>query len=1039
MIPRLFTADLEPVGVAATSSTYTQEGPRPGQAIADDGLNIGRLSVSAAQGVDFEVIATAAGNPGTGAAFAVRQAGEPDTSWRGWDGPQLLSGWFPVDYAAGTVTARSYDMATIPSNQVTVIADYDNHTTNLKTYIVPASVGITQQNLVAKTAATTWNDPAIVVLDESERVLIFFGNSAYYTDDFGVTLSDWSEAIVAESTTNFGRTRAAVYRGSIVLLISDTATAGTVHHYASADLGASFQLISTYTGLGLDVDVSATQYGLVVTYLAGVTRPGAPQCRILQSAWEEIDLQDSVEISATTRNYATSSVDAGGKIYLFARTNHSTVLYSSVDLGFTWQLWDQGPTRQGDTTDRLDQFASTWAMGRLLVLHMSSATSAGVNWMLGLLALGGHSSVTMGIISTGTTAAAPENRWGWSGQIAAGRAGATWIPIELPSNSGWANTGTAPTLATPGELVVSTSTATSFSSLIPAAGTDQLCFEAQMRLASGGSEVSRECAIVLRLADGVFDYEIEILIYATGYEVNDMHSATTASVIRDTTAQQWQIRLYMVAGNIQVWDRDTGSSVWNVGADLAITNDSGSPAASGIFAFGTLASSTTDSRWGMVNWVASNSATSAPQLVTGTDVLSKPWTANPEPIPEMGSPVVSSNFPAVAWLALSAGPARKSDTWTVAAKYDHGIQNIDPVKSPSPAQTWRSSNKLAEQLIVWDMGADSWLGDSVALYIGNANFRTAYLEKWTGAAWVIAATLDLADGFTALEHSLDGYTVVPNTAAAPTPDRFLWDSELVGAWVMLDPTATVSESHRISIQTAGSWTNETTVHPTLVLDTLPGLVQGVLDIDGATRGCNLVHGSGFVIVHPTTQQIARYYRVRIPAGLGGVDSPSADSYYEAGTIAVCRVLPFGVQPGWGYSDELTPNIDVTTDAAGTRHAQQRAAPSRAITVSLTDLAGLVEIRAGTDVNFVAGTGGVPLAAHNDVGQLVQGMFRQTEGGAIPVVFVEHFPETTGAIVTDPSLFLYSHMTGSARINNVSGDLGIDEVNRVESIVFMELV
>lgn len=1030
LIPQMFTDDLEPVGVASTSSTYTQAGPRPGQVVADDALTIARLQITGAQGDDMEISTRAAGNPGSGASFSVRKDGEGVNSWRGWDGPQLLSGWIPIDYDAGSVSVRSYAMATIPSTQTVVIIDFDDNA-DYKAYNVDKNLTVTTG--ATATAATNWNNPAMVVLPESERIVAFFGNNAYYTDDLGVTFSTWSTNIISDSVTNFDRTRAAIYRGSIILLISDSATAGTVHHYASSDYGSTFELVNTYTGLGLDVDVQATPYGLIVTYIEGTTRPGAPQSRVLSSAWEEIDLQDPIEISATTRNYQTTSVDEAGKVYVFTRSGAEGIIYSSDDRGATWTEWAFGATLQGDSNDRLDQFCSTWAMGRMLVLHRSSATAASVKYMTGMLVLGGWSSVTVGNTAENQPPQIPSNRWGWTGTASATVNGATWIPIELPAASGWTNSGTAPTLVTPGEAKIAPSAAKAQSSLSLVANTQLVACCAQLRLVSGGSSSTQDVAIALRVADGVFDYEIEILFHSTGYEVNDINSAATASVTRDTTTDQFQILVYMDKGTAKVWDRDMGDTVWNVGANLTITDDSATPDAAGIIAWGGNVVATSDSRWRMFNYASSASTATAPEFLKGNSVLGKPWTALPEPIPDM-----EDSGGKVAYMAMTSGPARVGDTWTVTANYDYGIRNIDPVQSPSPTQTWRSTD-TSEQLIVWDMGSDVWIGDSIALYVGNANFRYAYLESWNGSSWDTRATLDLADGFTGLYHTLYGKSVAVNTGSASSPDRFLWDSELAGAWAMLDPAATTTESHRIDIQTAGSWTNETTVHPVMMLTAAPGLAQGTADADAATRVLNLVHSAGFVMYHPTSKIIERYWRVRIPAGTAEEDTPNGESYYEAGVITVNRAQSWGVQSGWGWSDELQPSLDLVVDASGTRHATSRGTPARSLSVTFVDLHSEVEIRAGTDLDYVSGTNGIPLAAHNDVGYLLQGMFRETDSGTIPVVGVEAFPATTGTIVTDPTLYIYGHMTGSGRINNSNGDLGIDATNRVEGITFREIV
>jgi hypothetical protein len=66
-----------------------------------------------------------------------------------------------------------------------------------------------------------------------------------------------------------------------------------------------------------------------------------------------------------------------------------------------------------------------------------------------------------------------------------------------------------------------------------------------------------------------------------------------------------------------------------------------------------------------------------------------------------------------------------------------------------------------------------------------------------------------------------------------------------------------------------------------------------------------------------------------------------------------------------------------------------------------------------------------------------GLLRETKGGQVPCLAIEEIPDADTTL-NDSTRFLYGRLTSSARGNNVAGDLGTDEQQRIESLIFDEI-
>jgi len=208
------------------------------------------------------------------------------------------------------------------------------------------------------------------------------------------------------------------------------------------------------------------------------------------------------------------------------------------------------------------------------------------------------------------------------------------------------------------------------------------------------------------------------------------------------------------------------------------------------------------------------------------------------------------------------------------------------------------------------------------------------------------------------------------------------------------------------------------------------------DVDGTEPAAavfvSVAAPSGVLVVHHATEQRHRYWRVRIPS------KPLAAPYFEAGVIMPTRLQPFGAPSSWGGGIEWTPNAPSSTSRAGTTRAVEQGRPAAAWSMAWSDGTEQWQIRTQSDLDSIGVAGGLPLAVAEDVAYQLRGIQEQIKGGELPVVALASIPLTTGTI-TDRSVWIYGRLSGSIMVAIPQGDLGKNEIIRLEGIRIEEIV
>ena len=1022
---RIDLAHLAPVGAGATDSSYSAADPRPGVPEPADERSGWLALVHHAQDADLRAVCLRAGSPGSegdgGVGYREESEGGGDT--RGWNEPNLVHSYEPIEYTT-TEDWFDADAVTVPETGrvVAIACDSDGTATEQpsswrwdpKTRAWDARVE------TSITSSYTW---CCLVRLRSGRLVAYAGAGsncdASFSDDDGETWAEYTSLNPFGATGLAGpttRVKMALDRTGAIVALAVDSTTGDWQLFRSEDDG--FNFVETFTGTAeIEYHSMATLINGEILLAYRDINNDARYC-VLQDAYSTLPASTALD-GTNNIHTITCAVDDDGAAYIvwMRETSDKGHIARSLDNGATFELYTHRPLNSAGTneTDR-----------RL--------------WLLGLTFSGG-SGVLVGVSAqAGTTPASDGSllSWelgGWSTIEATGTAGRisrysfgsdagsldsfSFWPSENLENQNWAQTGTAHDRPS-GKWRWNPVAATSyhqFSFGVVPAGARMLLFEG-WRCESGGSQTTDACSLYYRLQETTYTYEVALRADTNGFRLRDVAGGADvgAAVAVDMTLGIDVMLLFSAEFVVSVYYKQRASSRWNRGPQTAaLTNSGGVGIPRDLLRVGCATATTTVMRLSAIAWTEGRAVLG---LVDDSPYsLRARWGhalgARPYGVRDQGGDELT-------YLSSVGGAPRFQEVVVIPAAYDHGVREILPQLSPSPAARWRSIG-TAEQSIVFDLGSDTRLGPSWALAMAllGANFRTAFLEVRAAAAgaWTTLGTYDAALGPAgATRFVRAGNLLTPDTTGAMAYRHWRM-GQYVGGHVILDPGGT-PKLRRIASQSGGGW------GPRL---------RAAIRIDGVdgtelTSGtCTIVAPSGVLVVHLASPSAYRYVRLRIPA------QSTPEGYFELGQLVLGALVVPGRQWSRGFSWRMDPNSVVEADPRGTLWPTQLGDQIRELTVSWQDGYDQSAFRASPDAPYLAAQGGTPpLTTDADVQGPLEGLVHVTEGFTLPVVALSEVPSTTG-MVLDPDLFLYGLAQGRVQTNHVQGDEGRSEVVRTESL------
>lgn len=864
-----------------------------------------------------------------------------------------------------------------------------------------------------------------------------------------------------------GRLRGAYLNGQVLLVAefksnnSDPLASNSYDRFiqfASDDLGCRFDTIGEEwdgvttpagNGWGRYQEILAVGGVFQMYYIEGSM--GRPRRLVIGSAFDSLanapaassviggiwSVNDASTPASVTDGDLAVWLDDDGTIYMALRAaddlNECTVTRSR-DYGETWQTlgisdYTASSADIGTWWDAEDAatyptgFCATRQGGRAIVLHNWAANPGNEDNSMGAAYLGGYSTVTMPHYAT-PRSDATQVTWLLTG-----------LPFDLPEDTGWTAVGAGTSALGSGHLGFTTLANTRYYQNAPTSTEDEGII-ARFAFAFddvGGSLGTNEVAVTLRLADGTNDRQVDIRFEYDGADLSirarDANGATNiGSDAVITGSSSVDIIAAIRGGNFSLFYRGyslVGPRTYAVGpSTTSLTNDTTSPSASNLVRWGHLANTTADTRWWEWHFTCGS--------YTGSDLA--PFAegqTNPDDLFARAFSPTPTWVDSGLYLRANDGPTMANESWSIAPTYSYGINRIFPTVSASPRVKWRSTDTTQQTIaLAFDpsllgTAESNLLSTAIGLSVVGSNWRTG---TWQGydvdtAAWVTIATIDAAEGFTSLDYSRQGNTIVPAVGAV-SDEPYLHFNECQG-WIFSYDGSTF---RRITTNTEGNWprSNDVTKKATLVLADV-----GSGDPTG---------GTGAVII-PTSFTIVAYTAARYAGYRLVIDAQTTpEGYFEIGAMVMGPVVVFGKAPDRDRSISLETGAELTVERDRTTRSRVAAPPQRTVRLGWSDGLDLTKVEdKDPDYILATTTSSVAPVAAKDTTYQIEGLLGWLDGEHRHVVYLPRLPQGPSDTVmcNRRRNHVYGRVTGAWRVETVLGEECSTEVVRGGELLITE--
>lgn len=1071
-IDERFDADaIQANGAGATDGTYTQSGPRAGVP-ADQGSSAMVLQATGTPSQDghLEVVASRAGMPDDRAEFIWRDVdgGDGTDDYKGWDGPELVTGWESLKAATASTTNQETYLAAITLQSGDVLAVTGQNGTS--------SGGQFALYLSRYSAASGWsalsnvnpgngeNQPGVALLqtiDGAVQMYVVADGGAQIdvlksTDD-GDSWAPMSLRVLEEdiAVADIKKISAAVAGNDILLFVSYVDGSANYQgvQYASTDMGKSFYRVGS-AAFSTDSPDSDEVEGPAVVGLgyagfiaAWRDRVGARyRCARIPNAGTAIATSAFVNLGDANNSedcaLALYRRPAGDVLVSFHRdgTAYGDLhQMRSIDQGDTWDDLNTAVQLDKSTAPNTEllyyyDYAECGGRGLLITRYKTGGTNSYDRWTTACLFLGGYSTQTapgLDAASAGAYGEAGWMSWGQGGTSGTDGSG-PWFPMCLPGDlADVSNGGAGGTEAiTDSKATLSTTSADDYwewSSTLAGGA----CCEASFAVISGGSASTEGVGLEVVRRNGSSHYKVTVRASTTAWALYDEGGSPTqigSNVTIDMTTPL-RIRVLMdTDGTVQTfYARDGHIRTWTAGPSGSATSI-GSVLDSRL-RFGHTASVTASSEWYFAGFSRHVLGRWAPR---STNTVFSGWT-NPTDlrgVPASGTPRAITDGVSV---AAVDGPACVDDAWDIRADYAYPISAMLPSSKSSPNQPWRSVADNTEMLIPFDP-EPIFSGNAVAeakawwLSFHNCNVKQLIIEGYNGSAWSTVLQLDAFEFFDGLKYSRVGRILAPDTGQTQTAERYFF-RELHAGDTFDFGTSDPVVLRKIAHNKEGAWTNQTTVIPALVMESD--------DLDGTepSSGTGSVWRRDFggVVYQLTDYQM---WRIKIPA------HKTADGYYQIGAFVIGAPVLFGTPTDRGFSHTTDFLVDYGESPAGRRSFRRRGPPRRSLEFAMANTAiDLNNVQADSPVpDYVTPDGTSPIAAVADTSRQVEGVIRRCTELGLPTVYVSRLDKLSGAtseLITEPLRMLYGRLRTNPRRDHVVGNEFESEVERLNTVVVEE--
>jgi hypothetical protein len=979
---------------------------------------------------------------GAGARYSYRTATEASTARRGWNAPNLITGWTAADYST---TANTMVCALALANgQILVAYRAGSTTAYFQTYTPSTDTWSGTIAFPATVHAT--GGIALAQMPEGSVVVMFREATTGQWRIYRYSIADAVSggAWVVHSVDMFDTEPATAQTWSRLLILPSGDWAifygysGALWQYASNTGGVTFTRVAAGTPTAAkDADAVLAASGKIIVFAGG---GGLLSSYTIGSPWTPYSSVTAVTVSAEEGEVWTCA-DPNGRVYVYVQeetpTNDLRMSYTDDD-GATWTSAAMGVlagSTVADTTTYLVSGQAIHAGGSVWMCHQFVDAAETEDGSVCLMKLGGWSSVTVGTrsISAGNTGYSNNDNYRISPGIdsASVARGRVLIPIAIPSNTtGWTAAGTATPTTSGGRVVVATSANQAYfdHSTAPATGDSALAMARWNLSVGAGSGSLQEAGLKIRLTN-TSDYEIGIFLTSTGFVVYDVVGVAALATITTTTSADFDVFVdfrpgaYLWVGYKAV-TASTWTEAWEGAATTAVATTG-----TRYVRWGTASTSTTTHSyrfaWSMTIDAAYTNIAFESSSATYPNIIGRLLTTSPAPLDK-----VSAYGRKQTYVRGKDGPGRVTDTFQARTRSEFAHENVMWQYAPSPRTPWKSTGTTA-QTIVWQPAAGAITsigGPCIAMLVLNTNAPFHVLSGYTGGAYVTLGTIATYQGFAGLSYTRTGNVIRINGGTKGS--RYVRRGEFIGASVKLGAGVV----RRIERHSEGVW-NTTGRAVELVLAT-DG--EGAYTGTEAASGTMWIYAKNALIIIPDVA-IGTYSKIKWEAS-GGEDV--TDGAYRTGQVIIGEVMVMGQTWDWGYTADHTAPVSDTETRPGSTRRSATGPIGRTWGVGWTEGVDSSNANSATTTtipDFLAYSSGSTSgeATRGDTAGQLKGLLQETRGGEVPVVVLPRIP-TSSTIYTDPDLFLYGRIAPELRIENVHGDEGTNTVDRVASVSVREI-
>lgn len=1021
------------------------------------------------------------------ASFLWRNNGE--TPYVGWDAPNVLTGWEPINWTSSAAASSLYPHAVTLDNG-TVVAVVQTaaagSSTTVTAWVRSPTAGTWASNSIHMNSLQTQDaHPCLCVLP-SGRVLCFFwlndedqdlANVAmYYSDDSGASWSLGQDACLADSiltstatgagSLNYstGRLRCAYSNGQILLLANllSMDTAGATHlkrdclyHYASLDLGASFSLVTATESDGTTTaganyqDIVVLDGRFVVAYLDIQTF--TPSIRLLTNTfdpWTNATVIDGAPggeplggLDGTSKYYNDADLclwrDESGILYLTGRQvtiTNEWVVYHSQDSGSTWAPMAKSSSASGagkwwDTNDNSthpQDACVTWQRGRALVIHSHVSNPGIYDESLSCSYLGGYSSVTMPTYEP-RRAQAKQVTWGQ-----------TYAPYDLPADCGWtheADVGAPTESIATGALVLVAGAAEAIHYNRSPAGSISTGIVAMALVTVGGGTATYE----VRTGSVTEGYDIELRIAPTTIEVWDLVAGTQVGVTATYAAGKVQVLVGIQNNDLKVYHRVVSASddrrTWvSTASTSGLTDDAGGTFTTFLVRYGMAAALGTRTHTWHSHCYVTDEGTAVNYVGDNIVGQSNPQDVLGRPYSSVGTYVSDGTS-----IVAKSGPTVHGDTWDLDVRYQFPPANLTPQLAPSLRQVWRSAPitsldaSTTKVNLAWRIdtnGAGSNLGEDCA--VGN-NVWGLYLDGLNCASVEVdvyyggAWNTVTTTGVHQFAGVRKGNTVYPTTTST-FGNKYRIDEAKGASIAFYSAAYTVKDwAGVIASNTEGTTATNgvTSKTPTFSLDSLTAGLSG-------TPSVGIWPTRHLIVIHASGfGSNIQGIRLRIPVSAGtAYPGNPASGYFEIGKMAFGPMLVFGHDYSWQRSISLTPDVELSQARDGRRTSRVLAPARRALEIGWAEGVDVTDWRSQTGPDYLKGSANaaaVPVAFVADLPIKMMDLVRSIDGANKVLVYVPNAAYDSNSGAGGDTESTSTNWAGGAIYGRITSPVKLDQV------------